>query len=215
MPSTITHSAIVPQKQSPLLRLPGELRNKIYEYALTDYNESEPVMLPGDVNEPTSAFHLHRRETEGDWHEVNQLKHVCRQLYLETRSFGLEQYTKLTFSTFTSRYWEPCHHNPGRAFLRFLESCNAEYIKKRLDRVVIFFNPMIQGFLRPISDSEATTDQVEMENQATRVQIVERMEALCQLYPEIQVEFNPMREWLSLNLIWDHDEDILIIKMRR
>ncbi|KAI4645617.1 uncharacterized protein J4E79_010795 [Alternaria viburni] len=43
----------LPQLQSPLLRLPGELRNKIYEYALED---SKPPQLSDAIQDPRSTI---------------------------------------------------------------------------------------------------------------------------------------------------------------
>jgi hypothetical protein len=46
-----------------------------------------------DLDDPNSAHHLYQVQYDnwfGKWDEVNQLKYVCRQLNLETRSFGLD-----------------------------------------------------------------------------------------------------------------------------
>lgn len=118
------------QEQSRLLRLPGELRNKIYSYVLDSYDDHELIMLPVLLCDPNSPFALHARDRDNDnisnedesflwgrtgrmanwndsitklgsanmvWHEVNQLKYVCRQLCFETRSLGLRGHSKLCF----------------------------------------------------------------------------------------------------------------------
>ena len=74
-------------KSSRLLQLPGELRNKIYEYALT-----EERGLVAYANSPC-VLRTFRR---GPDRESNQLKYVCHQLYAETRDLAL-RYNRLTF----------------------------------------------------------------------------------------------------------------------
>jgi hypothetical protein len=54
-------------------------------------------MLPRDVDDVESPFHLHTMDKNGKWHEANQLKYVCRQVYLETRALGPHKHTTLIF----------------------------------------------------------------------------------------------------------------------
>lgn len=98
MPSANDISAtwrpIFPQQQSPFLRLPGELRNKIYTYAFAKSDPWEPEILypiPKDSNNSTTMLIRYTRWKNNKWYEINQLKYVCCQLYLETRYFGIKE----------------------------------------------------------------------------------------------------------------------------
>jgi len=157
---------IVPQYQSPLLRLPGEIRNKVYGYALNPYCSREEcelpsdldpsdlpdilvseepeidmisAMLPSDTEDVKSPCHLYFQESryDYDWKKVNQLKYVCRQLHLETRSFSLDEHSQLCFLSFkyTPAVPKKANYNPGRAFVRFLKSCDPAYFtrSRRID----------------------------------------------------------------------------------
>jgi len=90
------------QLQSPLLRLPAELRNQVYNYALSDWNirifyqeySMKPVKHMSAICRPTY--------NTGSWIPTNKailsLPSVCRQLNMETKllpftlnnEFGLE-----------------------------------------------------------------------------------------------------------------------------
>jgi hypothetical protein len=90
----ITSRPIVLQEQSAFLRLPGELRNKIYTYAFAKPDPWEPEILypvPKDQNNSKTMLIRYTRWKNNRWYEINQLKYVCRQLYLETRYFGLKE----------------------------------------------------------------------------------------------------------------------------
>jgi len=92
-----------------LLRLPGELRNFIYEYALT---EERPLQVKRHGND--AAFKCYKQplmqsegyhETQGlaKWPkdafvEVNQLRFVNKELYAETRALEL-RYNDLDFES--------------------------------------------------------------------------------------------------------------------
>ena len=76
------------KQKSPLLSLPGELRNKIYEYALGG-NLISPFYLGDD----DTVFFLRSAQygnpqdqsTEEAWAKLFNLSKVCRQLYQETK----------------------------------------------------------------------------------------------------------------------------------
>lgn len=151
MPSAISNSTqIIPQPQSPLLRLPGEIRNIIFDYALLDHANihGATAMLPTDINDPDAATRLHIKGDDDNWHEINQLKYVCRQLYFETRSYGLNKFTLLEFPVFT-RFDRPYamqfypNYDPGLAFTRFFESCDRAYLANTLERVIISYEPPV------------------------------------------------------------------------
>lgn len=77
-----------------LLDLPRELRDIIYEYALTEDGGLIVQSLPPDF-ESLPAIHL---EAAGAKYKTdpNQLKFTCRQLYAETIGLSL-RYNKLSF----------------------------------------------------------------------------------------------------------------------
>ncbi|KAF3001308.1 hypothetical protein E8E13_005131 [Curvularia kusanoi] len=74
MSDVMTNAAIEQSNadSSPLLRLPGELRNKVYKYALSEYT------FRGDIDD--SAFGPH----------IVALLLACRQIHLEARFFVFE-----------------------------------------------------------------------------------------------------------------------------
>ena len=71
---------ILTQLHSPLLRLPGEIRNKIYEYAL---GNSTPLRVTGYSHKVPLRTYVKLS------HQFNELKHTCRQLRLETAWMGV------------------------------------------------------------------------------------------------------------------------------
>ncbi|KAF1979826.1 hypothetical protein BU23DRAFT_637173 [Bimuria novae-zelandiae CBS 107.79] len=98
------------EAQSLLLRLLGELRNRIYKFALTaprslvlNFHTSNPdrpaLYLPPDEYHPdknhldvaahTAAFPLNKQVCDGQCHSYNQLKLVKKQLYQEIKRLEL------------------------------------------------------------------------------------------------------------------------------
>jgi hypothetical protein len=115
---------LVYQGQSPLIRLPGEIRNRIYDYVLKSYDTGELAMLPVLINEPESPYSLHTRhygEKSAQWYEVNQLRYVCRQLYFETRYIGLHGHPTFYFPV-VKNAGPLTPHYPGPEALRFLKT---------------------------------------------------------------------------------------------
>jgi len=89
-----------------LLALPRELRDIIYEYALTE----EGGLLLKDTY--PKSFRGYRPYEH--WVESNRLKYVCRQLYHETKGLGL----KLNDLAFRS-------YRQAKDFVAFLATCSA------------------------------------------------------------------------------------------
>lgn len=96
---------------SRLLRLPGELRNRIYRYTLTS---DRPLTFVESIRPEKDrlAFFIH-----GTFVEFNQSKYVCRQLYTETAGLELK-YSPITFfgNSQLTRL-------PARLFNNFLSTC--------------------------------------------------------------------------------------------
>ncbi|KAI4921074.1 uncharacterized protein J4E92_008059 [Alternaria infectoria] len=114
---------------SPLLRLPGELRNRIYEYALQTDDElkfdSGVRSYEGVSSDDGFDGHniprfipcgAYRSECKD---HVNQLKLTCRQLYKETAGLEL-QVNRVHFFT----HWSD-KFGPGQLFLTFIRNCAA------------------------------------------------------------------------------------------
>ncbi|KAF2195692.1 hypothetical protein K469DRAFT_758459 [Zopfia rhizophila CBS 207.26] len=65
-----------------LLQLLGEIRNKIYAYALS---ESDGLFCRNGKDGPPKLYAAHTATQES-----NQLKYVCRRMYWETKGLGLQ-----------------------------------------------------------------------------------------------------------------------------
>jgi hypothetical protein len=67
---------------SPLLRLPGELRNKIYEYAFGGHE----VMLKRDIWYAKDRMYCYAHDSPLSlWSDLLSRTTICRQIYEETR----------------------------------------------------------------------------------------------------------------------------------
>ena len=84
------HSTEANAKNSPLLRLPGELRNKIYGYALAD-SSIEPLLRPRTAS-------IHARTSSGrPMSSTVSLLRTCRQTRCESESLFFS-YTTFGFN---------------------------------------------------------------------------------------------------------------------
>jgi len=112
---------------SPLLRLPGELRNRIYEYALQTNDDDGLKFDSGVRSSSDDGFDGHNIPrfipygvSRSDCKDhLNQLKLTCRQLYKDTAGLEL-QVNRVHFVTHCS--YIP---GPGRLFLTFIRNCAA------------------------------------------------------------------------------------------
>ena len=104
-------STVMPPNPSRLLNLPGELRNVIFEYALS---EASGLLLV-EIDDPPSPKRFMGCRHNDKNEEANQLKYVCRQLHAETRGLGL----KLNELSVKSE-------DHILAFQRFLETCSSK-----------------------------------------------------------------------------------------
>jgi hypothetical protein len=96
--------------KSPLLRLPGELRNKVYEYALSGITL---FIFPSSNVEKPYRIHVHLAEEAASFSpafDVTGLNRVCRQISAETRLLPFQ------FLTF--------HIHSDGSFLNFVETLN-------------------------------------------------------------------------------------------
>jgi hypothetical protein len=97
---------------SPLLLLPGELRNCIYEYAFATESEIEYIADPRPQFVPRG---------DDTTFELNQLRYTCRQLYEETA--GLE--VKVNQVYFVGKQY---NSGPAERFLEFITTCTPERV---------------------------------------------------------------------------------------
>jgi hypothetical protein len=110
---------MVDQPQSPLLRLPGELHNRIYDFALS---ADEPLFFKQGTRYTRSVF-IEVTDKEDDaqnsrngLEEFNQLKFVCRQLYAETACLEL----KASSVSFQGEFGG-LDRGPAYAFIKFFK----------------------------------------------------------------------------------------------
>ncbi|KAI8936733.1 hypothetical protein NX059_007120 [Plenodomus lindquistii] len=88
-----------PNQPTTLLTLPGEIRNRIYQYAL-----AEPLGLFARISQHSRdtkmilCKHAPTGPSQSDKTEPNQIKYVCKQLYKETADIELQMNT-LTFGS--------------------------------------------------------------------------------------------------------------------
>ncbi|KAF2878057.1 hypothetical protein BDV95DRAFT_600736 [Massariosphaeria phaeospora] len=139
-PTPVKQEPTVPigTQTSPLFRLPGEIRNRIYGYALS-YGEA---IVKEDGQ---GLFRLCKPTEKADdpLEELNLLKYTCRQAQHETRALGT-QYNTLVFpDKVASRDWNIEKHkeiqmtgynetnidskNTMFLFARFLAACPDSY----------------------------------------------------------------------------------------
>ncbi|KAI8939821.1 hypothetical protein NX059_003559 [Plenodomus lindquistii] len=142
-----------------LLDLPAELRNLIYEYALTSNNgklfvrDPEPLQdIPEDMRvdyeEELDTYYKAPYShgiklcitTELD-SEMNQLKYVCKQLHQETKrlTIGLNEIVFLED--------DQCPVEPAEQFVRFIRQCSQPYLSKA--KTVILKSESPEGSLNP------------------------------------------------------------------
>ncbi|KAF1848625.1 uncharacterized protein K460DRAFT_427813 [Cucurbitaria berberidis CBS 394.84] len=84
-----------PEPRCLLFELPRELRDLIYEYALTEVGGLVINGIPTSRLAGGSGY-FHAGDNKGAKHDANQLKFVCRLLHSETAGLGL-RYNDVTF----------------------------------------------------------------------------------------------------------------------
>lgn len=150
MTSGYSKSAPTQDGTNRLLQLPGEIRNTIYEYALTAnhhelfYRDSIdfdtiPQAVTEEVNSIDDIWHATPQEcvdayyehesaqgvklcsTAESTSEFNQLKYVCKQLYKETKHLSL-LYNDIVFAQDNV-----CAQNATHQFIRFVRQCDKSW----------------------------------------------------------------------------------------
>jgi hypothetical protein len=153
-----------------LTRLPRELRDMIYEYALT-----EDGGLVADVKPKASnalpEFRPRRLDNLKDHRASNQLRLVCRQLYLETTGLGI-RYNDITFV-------DTCYESRISAyvnFTRFVESCSRKQFDK-MRRITIHDSP----------EHELEPNWIDYANLVRRCCSTYPVQPFCRNFPKLMV----------------------------
>ncbi|PVH98894.1 hypothetical protein DM02DRAFT_629885 [Periconia macrospinosa] len=147
-------------------RLPRELRDKIYDYALY---EPEGLFY-WQYEDGTANFTRHSSEL----HAANQLKYTSRQFRQET--CGIEiKINKLIFQSHTLRNSKYVATPPAQQFMEFLDMCSESTLQSlrrvHLDHV---------GFVEEGIESGSAAFLEYMHH-------VHEVEAFCQVYPSVTV----------------------------
>ncbi|KAF2445927.1 hypothetical protein P171DRAFT_484584 [Karstenula rhodostoma CBS 690.94] len=121
------HEATVANSSSRLLSLPGELRNKIFKYALT---ADDGIIYAYHFLGADHLYLYPRRpghQTEGDLTRFsgpvlfNRLKHVCKQIQEEVKD------VELKYNTVDYPYYADEEHRYPDDFIRLLRSYPQQY----------------------------------------------------------------------------------------
>lgn len=89
------------QRKSPFLRLPGELRNKIYRCYLSTATINVETYLVGDIHIVSSSWSERTTYTR----QENNLPLVCRQVYQESQPFHNNYHTLKVIIAKGSKNW--------------------------------------------------------------------------------------------------------------
>lgn len=126
---TVPVSPTVAASSSRFLEIPGELRNYIYEYALTTEHGIDCI-FERQPNKKLINPVMYISKTQEAQVRVNRLKLVCRQLHTEVK--GLEiVHNPIRFLGST-----PNVAGALKGFLRFTKECSTVWLK-RLSKVVL------------------------------------------------------------------------------
>jgi hypothetical protein len=166
---------------SRFLRLPAELRNLIYEYALTAdthqlyYRDAmDPKSVPTEITENLNGLPITRKITYDErmgatcrtasaqgvklclgsttTTEFNQLKYVCKQLYSEIKRLPL-QYNDIIFAK-DDQYPQ----DQTIQFLRFLHQCHKTWTSKVRTVVINTSKPELKINISVPRDAAQRTD---------------------------------------------------------
>jgi hypothetical protein len=145
-------------EQFPFLRLPPELRNRVYDFALTS---DTPLHYEAPL--PTTSKPFLRTD---DNLEFNQLKYVSKQLFKETKRLEWSQNTILFARTHEQ------DDMPGKMFLDFWTSTEAERkkvvkwvrLENEYERIFPLHGPGIPGLFSEaiVPDTLATLRELSM-----------------------------------------------------
>src|SRR5262245_54277139 len=101
---------------SPLLKLPNELRNKIYDFALMELHPIIHSLTPSDHS---CFLQLPEESAQEPTKECNQLKYVSHQIRRETIGYEL----KVNGISFIQQKYD----SPMAQFIFFINKCAPRY----------------------------------------------------------------------------------------
>jgi hypothetical protein len=160
--SRSTAASSQPRPVNALLRLPAELRNRIYEYVLSAEGSLEFENREADFNTKSYFFSAMTGKKE-----FNQLKFVSRQFYVETNCLEFV-HNKLRFVGDKTSY----DNGPAKLFNKFLGQCTTSK-QAWITDVVLNHHPL-SGTLQHI---------LEYHDQIARVA------KHCRKYPQLKVTY--------------------------
>ncbi|KAH7399462.1 hypothetical protein BKA66DRAFT_605070 [Pyrenochaeta sp. MPI-SDFR-AT-0127] len=134
---------------SPLLRLPGEIRNKIYEYTLGDaiiYPTSIPYLASKEDILPRCLIQYHSTCTRidtgtsvelpwsmsRDWSLFTALTRVCRQLYHETSTLPFKLNVMVLYAIDDVNAWLAQLKDDKKKAIQAIELIDLGYFKSDL-----------------------------------------------------------------------------------
>ncbi len=178
----------VEQPESPLLRLPGELRNHICKYALSTTKSLKFVLgAPFQISEQfrQKCYFTTEDQSYDLEDEFNRLKYVCHQMYDETSCL------ELTLNTLCFTNDDTVHDGSwplARECAEFLRHCTPPIIA-RISRVSIKLRADYQGWREDFYGA-ISYPMLLCENSAS----FETIAKFCRTYPQKSVCYS-MKEF--------------------
>jgi len=112
------------QVDSPFLCLPNELRNQIYEYALSEPEGLHYRFAGNKAPRLFSKVEASPKENGPPFSlEANQLKYACRQLWHETKGYGLK------FNALNFTQTDPAHPHAADQAVAFMSGISSQRMK--------------------------------------------------------------------------------------
>lgn len=180
-PHSLRLRPILEQPNSPLLCLPGELRNRIYGYTLEyelgyivyQYNTGYSLVGLPAVRKSSFVGEFSGFYDDED-KEFNQLKYVCRQLHTETACLELK-FNSIDFRGDLDA--KKAFRRPAQLFTEFLKEC-APTKASWLSRVELELGgPVITSFTRSAAPLESSVT-------------LEIVADFCRMHPQCKVKYH-------------------------
>jgi hypothetical protein len=168
------------------LKLPGEIRNRIYEFALKEPTLYVAVPTNATINDKKLCTKARkclgprgksgkRAKTSGAW-EANQLQYVNKQLRDETRGFGL----KVNDLHFTTE--DAAEPSPLQSCLQFLDQLTPYWTRTLSNIVLKRHEPMRYRRQVWASRDEHLRKYIDLENRDKLVDI-------CRINPQMTIKW--------------------------
>ncbi|KAF3010960.1 hypothetical protein E8E13_010437 [Curvularia kusanoi] len=160
------------QPMSAFLQLPGEIRNRIYEYALTSSSRIQYLDNEGSARQKSIFYEgseLLKQPISKVPPEFNQLKYVNRQLHHETVTLELK-YNSVAFLDAQDAFANPC----GCQMWSFIEDLKPS-LRLWLTNVTVALSPAdlpFRPFSRDAPEKLAVLDRLCLENPHINLRVV-------------------------------------------